>query len=221
MKKTVFSLLALMLLFVSCSNETSKNVVNPKITKVTVTTWNTKAATPAVNGQEIKAVMTLDASMQDAILACEIKFDSYLSKDETLSSDDVALTKDGTIGQFFIDFDGTDWTATTTDTLPVDTAAGDYYYIFSRKSDDASKTYAKASAKFSVAKYTSIGAFKVYNSWGDTWPNCGKGVTEGYYYLPFEQVIKQGMNVYYYQNSIAEAYPKMIGFVALHIRISF
>lgn len=160
------------------------------------------------HGQNIRILVMLDISASASIVfSGSISYASYLSTDQSLSSDDLLLTESGTISSDSLSFLDGHWAATIYDQLPVDTKEGTYHYLFVRNYGDR---FVTSSPAVKVEKFTSLGAFKIYNSWGKTWTGENKkmdnGINEGYYYLPFEQMTTQMMSLYYYENSITEKY---------------
>jgi hypothetical protein len=165
-------ILALIGLFVSCSQEEA--TPDALISGITVSCCNEKEgrtnATP-VNGQPllVQVAWKNNSGTGTMLFGGDISYKCYLSKDEALSSDDVILVNDGKLTSYDSSSTGGNWVSSFPCNLPPSTAAGAYYCIFVRTGGEKGD-FIKVSPAFTVDKFVSLGAFKVYNSWGKTVP---------------------------------------------------
>ena len=220
------------LLFSACSSDTGSSslanfipesaTVHPYYISYDAKTQKssyTYASGNPVNGQNMLLELTYSTTGTTPAFTSGYPYKIYLSTDTILdtSKDPMIASNSSMEAKNFIQ-NVTSGTAYLKCRIPSNTTAGDYYCIFvgnpDKSVEEASHGDTIVSSSFFVNTYTSAGAFKVYNSWGDTWNDAFGGTSEikgGYYYLPFEQAINTQIFAYFYNNNDTVAYtPRII-----------
>lgn len=153
----------------------------------------------------------------NVIQAGNLSYNAYLSSDNVFSTDDRQICQNGSVevNSESIKVNSSYRFEIYSDhiRIPFDTTPGQYYMIIERILPGSDNKPITVSDAFTIAASNSLGAFKVYNSWGVNW-GASKGddtKTEGgFYYLPIEAAMAMKLDATLTRHNSYEVYKPVV-----------